>query len=306
MLSIQPNDPSKVSDLTPWFPFDLSFQKQKTSLHYQGSFLLNLRRPSRLPAFSRRYIKGDPVRLIDWRSFARNDQLIVREQRDEASCQVLLCIDLSDSLNWPDGIDEHEAEPKKLEIALRVALNIAYTHLRLGDHVRLLLWLNEMSEPTKELLLKNGSQVLSIFERMKKRLFNHKILIDEAVEMNRNVRQADVSYWISDGLGGKGLEWLSEYGKIFRFIHVLSSLEGDIEWIANDTSYYDDSGIKKEYLGRVLLHNRQYQSRLKKWTKKLKDSVHSAGGIYQFVTDQTPISEFHTELHLLGKWGGNE
>ncbi|MCX6130250.1 MAG: hypothetical protein NTX25_14455, partial [Proteobacteria bacterium] len=57
-----------LGQLTPYHVSDPSGQNSVRTLRFQGSQRLNLMRPTRLPANSRRYSRGDPVHLIDWRA----------------------------------------------------------------------------------------------------------------------------------------------------------------------------------------------------------------------------------------------
>ena len=66
-----------------------------------GSHRLPLRTPDRMAEHSRPYMKGDSLRKIDWKVFARSDELIVRQHQETASVQVSVFVDLSSSMNWP-------------------------------------------------------------------------------------------------------------------------------------------------------------------------------------------------------------
>ena len=67
-----------------------------------GSFQLRLKRASRLPAYSRQYIKGDPVHLID-RSTCSQRSIDRARGNGEASSTVGICIDLGDLMFWPEN-----------------------------------------------------------------------------------------------------------------------------------------------------------------------------------------------------------
>ncbi len=65
---------------------------------------------------SRAYRVGDDVRRIDWRAFARSDQLTVRVWREEALARVEVLCDVSRSMG---------VEPRKAQLALDLALLVA-------------------------------------------------------------------------------------------------------------------------------------------------------------------------------------
>ena len=86
---------------------------------------MNLRQPSRNPESSRLYVPGDPINMIDWKAYARTDQLILREVRDEASARVAVCVDLSETMRWPvDNVPGADRVASKAEVAIRVPLTL--------------------------------------------------------------------------------------------------------------------------------------------------------------------------------------
>jgi len=79
------HDPSTLSSLHPSETREVHHKAYKNSIRMHGSHLMALSKPARAPEACRKYVHGDPVNLIDWKAFARTDQLMVREIRDEAS-----------------------------------------------------------------------------------------------------------------------------------------------------------------------------------------------------------------------------
>ena len=138
------SDTSGLAALMPSHQLEVHFRRMKSSQRLVGSWMMALRRPSRTPESSRLYVKGDPVNLIDWKAYARTDQLIIREQRDEASARIVIGIESTASMAWPTP-DVSAAllkrgsrvPPTKIEVAVRMALNLAWIHLRQGDLVEL-------------------------------------------------------------------------------------------------------------------------------------------------------------------------
>lgn len=77
---------------------------------------------------SRRYQVGDDVRRIDWRAFARSDQLMVRVWREEVLARVEVLLDASRSM---------AVEPRKAQCALDIAQLIASAAQRDGCAARI-------------------------------------------------------------------------------------------------------------------------------------------------------------------------
>ena len=66
-----------------------------------GSLRLSILSPSRQPEDSRPYIPGDPIDKIDWQAFARTDQLLVRQVRENAPGRVAIHLACGKSSFWP-------------------------------------------------------------------------------------------------------------------------------------------------------------------------------------------------------------
>lgn len=79
----------------------------------------------------RGYVPGDDVRHLDWASYARFDQLIVKLYHDEEDAQLHLLIDASRSMAHGD--------PPKLRMAAQVAAALAWIALQRAWRVSLTL-----------------------------------------------------------------------------------------------------------------------------------------------------------------------
>lgn len=79
----------------------------------------------------RAYSPGDDPRLLDWRALARTDRPSVKRFDEEAELQVLLLLDRSPSMGWPDG------EGSKLSYAATLMGALAHVACRQGDRVGL-------------------------------------------------------------------------------------------------------------------------------------------------------------------------
>lgn len=76
----------------------------------------------------RQYAPGDDFRHIDWGVFGRTDRLYVREFREEQDLNVMVVLDCSSSMAYPEG-------EKKFELARMIALALGYVALTDGDTV---------------------------------------------------------------------------------------------------------------------------------------------------------------------------
>lgn len=266
----------------------------KASPRYMGSAKLNLQRPSRMPASSRKYLHGDPVHLIDWRAYAKNDQLIIREQRDEASTKVLICLDKNDTMDWPDG--NLQNCPSKWEIAVRVALHLAFSHLKKGDMVKCVVWAGSNKEPSHILRLNSATDALKIFENMRSQSFNLDLASKILMPFHMMNQKFDQVYLLSDVLREESISPLFSQSKILTLLHILSSLEWQLDWLKQDICYFDEQIVKKEFLGSTLLQGGRYEQRMQEWSKGLRDLCDKHQGHYLLLTDKTSLREYMEQL----------
>jgi uncharacterized protein (DUF58 family) len=83
----------------------------------------------------RDYARGDDLRRLDWNVFARLERPIVKLLEEEEDLALHLLLDVSDSMDWPNG----ESRLNKLHYALRLAGALAYIALQTGDQVSVAL-----------------------------------------------------------------------------------------------------------------------------------------------------------------------
>jgi hypothetical protein len=299
------HDLSTLAALHPSQPLDFRIRAIKSSMRLQGSYNLALRRPTKSPESSRTYVPGDPVNMIDWKAFARNDQIIVREKRDEASATIRICLDVSETMVWPAkdfSAPKQGYVPTKRELAIRLALNLANIHLRLGDVVD--IWLladGKKRESELKFHPRSSSEVLGFYEFVERASFREDVINARFQKADISRTKADICYWVGDGLGNGDYSGFLELGRRKLLIHTLSSLELDIDWIQGDICYFDEALGGKEYLGQVLNFNQNYLNGLKEWTSRLHKRLNEDSGGYLLATDKTSIASYLEFLRFSAK-----
>ena len=293
-------DENRLKHLHPAFGPGADEQTLTSPARWQGGHVFRLHQPSRLPAFSRHYFPGDPLKLIDWKAYARSDLLLVREDKRPASGPVMVCLDSSPSMMWPHEALQgtlDERIPSKFEIAVRVALYICYQSIRLGDHVVLLTWQGETreSEPYRRIPCSDTTEVVQIFNELTGHGFTPKVLGAPSIPYNQ-VSRFERGYWISDGLGRSRLDWIAAAAKKSRGLLVMSSLENNLAWLEGATCYFDDSSEKKEYLGAELKMGNDIADSVVAWQRRLQQEAALCNSIWQGITDDTPVIQFQKEL----------
>lgn len=284
---------STLRELHPLIRPDLersiSFHSQRSG----GSFKQILRRPTRLFETLRKYIPGDPVKFIDWKIFARTDQVLLRERQEESTINTAIVVDINDSMRWPSRDDLLEikgSHPTKLAVAWRIAMSIAYSHLGSGDVVAIYTTEKGVLQPRKS--PRSGTEVLQSFAKF---LANEEGFSLDAT--GAPPKKVEKLWLITDGMHDTQL--LPEAKKQKCMIHLLSHLEADPDWMQEDVSYFDFAKGLKEYKGDFL--KAQYGDKFSNWSKSFESKSQASGFEYLRFTDLTPIEQFMMQVGIDGK-----
>lgn len=279
-----------LKQLTPFHALEPSHQKYVSVARFHGTQKLNLMRPTRLPANSRRYTPGDPVNLIDWRAYARNEQLVLREQNDEASCRVHIFLDAKESMEWPTSdIKEAATSGTKLETASRIMLNLAYQFFRWGDQVKVWIVKGKLAYPIR---MRSQSDAAITFEKFSAKNFQ---ISDDELQQGRSLNlfreeSSDLLFWISDGFQGIP-DWINPRGLVC-WLQVLSSLEIDPAWLDPDACYFDKPQSAHEFMGTSLLQNQNLQHAVEEWMHKVSEQWAKIYTHHLVFTDHSPIHQY--------------
>lgn len=295
-----------LKDLYPDSLDEWRSSRMRFSPRTHGSFLSPIRQTTKMPAPSRKYVPGDPVRNIDWRAFARTDQLLVREQRDNASVSVIIHVDASDTMLWPDQSvpsNIRDGIPTKIDMAWRIACHVAAGHGRMGDRIFLSIW--KQTEDPEFLQVKSTRELM---ERFRAGAFSgHGSVGRGGARAAEQDMEHTVGYWIGDGLNRLEEAWqrlgLTREG---AFLQVLSSLETGIGWITPEHSYIDQVPAKKEYLGEALLRGESYLVKMAQWQQGLLLKSQSLGKSFGVFTEQTPVEVYLRFLESIGATGRSQ
>ena len=86
----------------------------------------------------RQYVAGDDVRHIDWKVWARQDKLVIKQYEEDTNLRCSLLVDSSESMSYGSG------ELNKFEYACTLAACIALLVLRQQDAVGSVLFDNKI------------------------------------------------------------------------------------------------------------------------------------------------------------------
>ena len=101
----------------------------------------------------RQYVPGDDLRHLDWRVYAKNERLYIRQYEEECNLRVYLLVDASSSMSYAHDKDS------KYRHACRLAGALAYMTVHQQDSVGLTLF---DSEIRNSLPAKSGLEHLRI------------------------------------------------------------------------------------------------------------------------------------------------
>ena len=288
-------DPSVLGHLLPNHPLTLAFRAERQSPRPQGSHLARYKRPARELESARDYVAGDPIQRIDWRAFARTDQLIIRERRDEAMATVAVVLDLSKSLFWPTPDLPIRGVVTKAEVAWRIALHLAHLHGRQGDLVELWTVPAAQSLPTRVITMRSAQPSLDLMDQLAREEFAEGATTALGDERHWPSKKFALVYLLSDLLAELDVEVALSAGRQAMVIQVLSSLERDISWTLATTSYVDEAQAQ-EYLGATLKDHGGYLAQLAAWQARQAAAVRRLGGAWLSVTEATPVATLHGAL----------
>ena len=284
-----------------------------------GSFRQQRAQPQRLPEATRAYQHGDPLRAIDWRAYARTDQLLINQQQHSASAEVVIAVSCIPAMHWPPA-DIHRHAVLKLETALRVALHLAFMHIKILDHVTLCLVAHELHSRK----IANATEVLDIYENFCAVNFIYaqlpRVCTFVTGEMTLAQLKGDAKYWLGDGLHTTYKTFLHD-APLSCLLHTLSAYELNSDWLDNDSSYFveRESGKEsceaesgKEYQRSRAEQTREvrgknlrriFRPRLQQWLSATAREVETTGSKYLLLTEDTDIALYldflNTHLHFV-------
>lgn len=267
-----------IKDLEPG-NIEIAFDRRLQLRRDLGSFQ-HRQQPHRLPEVSRNYLAGDPVRLIDWRAYARTDQLLINQTPQTANCRVKITVSCPPAMCWPvDGKTE------KLEIALRIALHLAFAHCQNLDSVTLLL---DDNSQLYQRQIQRRDEVLELYSAVDNR-YSCQQLIDSFFVPANNLTPMEICYGLGDGFSSNYQKFFAKRttNSIACFFHTLSSLELTSEWLDRHTTYYEG---KHKLFGNSLKEN--FDRQLHDWQQSIEDTCRQLSCSYLQVTEMTAIDSY--------------
>lgn len=173
----------------------------------------------------REYALGDDLRHVDWKVWARQDRLYVKQFEEETNLRATLLVDISNSMRYGNG------PLNKYEYACTLACSLAYLVLRQQDGVGCITF-DERVRVSVPVRTKNN-HIFSIVDSLavqepREKTDMHAILRSVAESAPRRGLMILVSDLLADRPGlFKGLRLLRQRGHDVLVFHVMDDEELD-------------------------------------------------------------------------------
>ncbi|GAA5506237.1 hypothetical protein Rcae01_01689 [Novipirellula caenicola] len=175
----------------------------------------------------RQYTRGDEIRHIDWKVYARQDRLHIKQYEEETNLRLTLLVDRSASMAYGDG------ESNKFDYSASIAASLAYLALRQKDATGLVTFDTKVraTVPAKS----NQQQLNRILATLDSVGADGRTdLVAVAKEISQGLPRRGLVVIISDLLGVdsllEGLRLLRQRGHDVAMFHVLHDHEIDFEF----------------------------------------------------------------------------
>ncbi|MFM7844057.1 MAG: DUF58 domain-containing protein [Planctomycetota bacterium] len=176
----------------------------------------------------REYVAGDDLRHVDWKVWARQDRLYVKQFEEETNLRCMLLVDVSNSMRYGRGA------MNKYEYACTVASCLAYLVLRQQDSVGCAAFDETIRRSTQ--LLTKRTHLLSIIEALnvsepRDKSDMYKVFHQIAENYTRRGMMIVVSDLLSEPESlMKGLKLLRQRGHDVMVLHILDDDELDFNF----------------------------------------------------------------------------
>ena len=175
----------------------------------------------------RQYTAGDEIRHIDWKVYARQDRLHIKQYEEETNLRLTLLVDRSGSMAYGEG------ESNKFDYASSLSASLAYLALRQKDAVSLYAFDDAVHRSIASRSNQHQlSRLLTVLESLG--TDGRTDLLHVAKEVAQSIPRRGLVVLFSDLLGVdrlvEGLRVLRQRGHDVAIFHVLHDHELDFEF----------------------------------------------------------------------------
>lgn len=262
--------------------FHLILQKRVTSKYFGSRASVSAGRGSMLKDY-RIYSEGDDFRLIDWKIYARTDNLYIRVYEEERNMTVHVLIDDSSSMNY--------GKPKKFDYAAMLGVGFAYLALKDQERFQYATFSDNLDVVQSRRGMHHVAGMIEHLNRAKVK--GSSKFLDSMAKYKKILGSKSLIVIISDFLFNpdefkEGLLRLGSHD--IKVIQVLDSSEKELQ-IAGDVKLFDSesSEVLRTYVSPRLVS--QYELRLDSHVTKIGSICSDFQADFFLVTTDTPIFE---------------
>lgn len=236
----------------------------------------------------RPYVKGDDLRFIDWRLYARTDKDYIKLYEEDRSLTVHIILDSSTSMDFGNKVT-------KFEYGAMLGLASAYLALHKNDKFVFSTFAEDLTFLRPH---KGTSQLVSIVDNLKQVKVKGESRFEYSMRRYKElIHSRSIVIVISDFLMNaeevrKGLMRLGNKNEI-KIIQVLDREEVDLK-IEGDVNLHDaeSNTVLRTYISKKL--RQTYQGKLNQHTLELQDVCSKAGAsFHQVITDVDIFENFY-------------
>jgi len=228
------------------------------------------------------YSPGDDIRLIDWRLFARTDDLHIKTYEEERNLTVHIIMDFSASMGFGKPIS-------KFDYASMIGVGYGYLSMKENEKFQFSTFSEELDvfQPRRGM-----SQLASmVFHLNNIKTQGHSKLLDSILQYKKLIGTRSMLVLVSDFLVDieeiiEALYLIGDYEvKIIQILDPIEknlAMQGDFKLIDSESNEMLRTYISPR--SRV-----QYQQMLDRHIAKIEETCNKLGFHYHLITTDTPI-----------------
>jgi uncharacterized protein (DUF58 family) len=233
----------------------------------------------------RHYYRGDDMRHVDWKLYARSDKFYVKQYEDETNVRCYIVLDSSASMAYSSGA------MSKLEYGRTLASALAYFVMRQRDAVGLITFDEKVKDYIPALCRQpHLIRILRTLAELK--AGNTTDVTRPLADLAANLNRKSIVVLISDMLDDevkiiKTLQQLRSMGNDVILFHVLDDAE--LLFPFNQSSEFVDSETQETYITSPAAIRNSYLENLNQYLSYCKKQCQSSGVDYCLLNTSQPL-----------------
>ncbi len=279
-----------LSELTPWMLPPLTTSRKQHHIQDSGFQRQLLPKLSREFESTRQYTPEEPASYIDWKVYAKTDQLLSRQKIRHSPNSRWLLLDSSSTMKWP------EDSCSKRELAGRIFLDLMSRSSETHDQWRFGVWKDHRVYQIKPL---TTVECHGFFTHWQERNFSPKVF-EETIfrKLDPDALSTHEVILISDGLDlHRDSRWQDLALKRFDCLLCMSHKELSFKWL-DQNSYYVD-GIQSTIIqkkGDSIKREDELSQAIEIWQNKIQQQCQNLGGRLLVVHDHLSLDAYFVGL----------